>query len=93
MKSIRITHYTINLTVTIRAINLTVAIQAINLTVTIRTINLTVTIRAINLTVDSLPFTAADTATAVLPRGAKMRFDWLTEYDTATGIVSGNRAA
>ena len=33
----------------------------------------------VNLIVESLSFTAASTATAVLPRGAKMRFDWLTE--------------
>jgi len=38
-----------------------------------------VTYYAVNLTVGSLPFTAASTATAVLPWGAKMRFYWLTE--------------
>jgi len=34
---------------------------------------------AVNMIVDSLPFIAASTAAAVVPRGAKMRFDWLTE--------------
>jgi len=33
----------------------------------------------LNLTVGSLTFTAASTATAVLPHGTKIRFDWLTE--------------
>jgi len=33
----------------------------------------------VNLIVESLSFTAASTATPVLPRGAKMRFDWFTE--------------
>jgi len=45
----------------------------------------------VNLTIDSLPFTAVSRATAVLPRGAKMRFDWLTEYNPPKGIISGNR--
>jgi len=31
------------------------------------------------LTVDSLPFTTTSTATAVLPRFWKIKFDWLTE--------------
>jgi len=52
---------------------------------------------AVNLTVarshDCLPFTAASTATAVLPRGSKIRFDWLGEWSPARGIVSGNRIA
>ena len=34
-----------------------------------------ITHHAVNFTVDSLPFTAASTATA----GGKMRLDWLTE--------------
>ena len=38
-----------------------------------------ITHHAVNLIVNALPFTAASTATAVLPRGAKMRFNWLTE--------------
>jgi len=34
---------------------------------------------SVNLTVDSLAFTPASTATPVLPRGAKIRFDCLTK--------------
>jgi len=33
----------------------------------------------VNLIVDSLSFTAANTATAVLSRGANPRVDWLTK--------------
>jgi len=40
---------------------------------------------AVKMIVDSLPVTAASTATVVLPQGAKMKFDWL--------IVSNDRIA
>jgi len=43
--------------------------------------------------IDSLPFTAASTATAALPRDAKMGFDWLTKETPARGMVSGNGIA
>jgi len=46
----------------------------------------------VTLAVDSLPFTAASTATAVLPRVVQMRFDWLTDFPLG-GIASGDRIA
>ena len=38
-----------------------------------------VTYYTVSHAIDSLPFTLASTGTAALPRGAKIKFDWLIE--------------